>query len=123
MHACVEASSTSILESFWRRATKHFCVLRERPLTYLASLHVAFNSQHNFKQCFIVLRRFLLRLALYLSEILVPQLTHGVGSFSFFYLPAILQLPLLILPVGQKPYDSPNSGINEYMPIEELALL
>ncbi|KAK0127335.1 hypothetical protein ONS96_006883 [Cadophora gregata f. sp. sojae] len=45
------------------------------------------------------------------------KLPSVVGSFSVFYLPAVLQLPLLIVPVGQKPYDSRISGQKEYMPI------
>ncbi|CAD6441551.1 2b413a13-dc52-4ba4-a058-9d09563205e3 [Sclerotinia trifoliorum] len=39
------------------------------------------------------------------------------GSFSVFYLPGVLQLPQLIIPVGQKPYNSRISGLKEYMPI------
>ncbi|KAI1366286.1 putative amidase [Xylaria arbuscula] len=45
------------------------------------------------------------------------KLPSIVGSFSVFYLPAVLQLPLLIVPIGQKPYDSRVSGLKEYLPI------
>ncbi|KAJ3493191.1 hypothetical protein NLG97_g4888 [Lecanicillium saksenae] len=40
-----------------------------------------------------------------------------VGSFSVFYLPAVLQLPTLIIPIGQKPYNSRISGLEEHLPI------
>ncbi|KAI1129070.1 putative amidase [Nemania abortiva] len=45
------------------------------------------------------------------------KLPSVVGSFSVFYLPAVLQLPTLIIPIGQKPYDSRISGQKEYLPI------
>ncbi|THZ54669.1 amidase signature enzyme, partial [Aureobasidium pullulans] len=45
------------------------------------------------------------------------KLPSIVGSFSPFYLPAVLQTPQLIIPVGQVPYDSRISGLKEYMPI------
>ncbi|KAK3374131.1 hypothetical protein B0T24DRAFT_288187 [Lasiosphaeria ovina] len=45
------------------------------------------------------------------------RLRSIVGSFSVFYLPAVLQLPTLIMPIGQKPYDSRISGLKEYPPI------
>ncbi|KAK0716702.1 putative amidase [Apiosordaria backusii] len=45
------------------------------------------------------------------------KLPSIVGSFSVFYLPAVLQLPLLIVPIGQKPYDSRISGMKEHLPI------
>ncbi|KAI0856904.1 putative amidase [Xylaria cubensis] len=45
------------------------------------------------------------------------KLPNIVGSFSVFYLPAVLQLPTLIIPIGQKPYDSRISGREEYLPI------
>ncbi|KAK4204937.1 amidase signature domain protein [Triangularia verruculosa] len=45
------------------------------------------------------------------------KLPSIVGSFSVFYLPAVLQTPVLIVPIGQKPYDSRISGKKEYLPI------
>ncbi|CAG8981416.1 hypothetical protein HYALB_00013919 [Hymenoscyphus albidus] len=45
------------------------------------------------------------------------KLPSIVGSFSVFYLPAVLQTPLLIILIGQKPYNSRISGSKEYMPI------
>lgn len=68
----------------------------------------------------------------------MKRLPSIVGSFSTFYLPAVLQLPQLIIPgmssqpplpvlrdltltcpslVGQKPYESRISGLKEYLPI------
>ncbi|KAM3518755.1 hypothetical protein MY4038_010009 [Beauveria bassiana] len=45
------------------------------------------------------------------------KLPSIVGSFSVFYLPAVLQLPTLIIPIGQKPYRSRISGLEEHLPI------
>ncbi|KAF2818873.1 amidase signature enzyme [Ophiobolus disseminans] len=45
------------------------------------------------------------------------KLPSVVSSFSIFYLPTILQLPVLIVPIGQKPYDSRITGVKEYLPI------
>ncbi|EGX95643.1 amidase, putative [Cordyceps militaris CM01] len=45
------------------------------------------------------------------------KLPSIVGSFSVFYLPAVLQLPTLIIPIGQKPYSSRISGLEEHLPI------
>ncbi|KAK3395311.1 putative amidase [Podospora didyma] len=45
------------------------------------------------------------------------KLPSIVGSFSVFYLPAVLQLPTLMVPIGLKPYGSRISGRKEYLPI------
>ncbi|KAK0727826.1 hypothetical protein B0T26DRAFT_748124 [Lasiosphaeria miniovina] len=42
---------------------------------------------------------------------------NNIVRSSVFYLPAVLQLPTLIILIGQKSYDSRISGLKEYLPI------
>ncbi|KAK4213124.1 amidase signature domain protein [Rhypophila decipiens] len=45
------------------------------------------------------------------------KLPSIVGSFSVYDLPPVLQFPALVVPIGQKPYESRISGRKEYLPI------